>query len=306
MSRAKGNLVGVDIGGTKIRAVMCTPDFKIVADAEAPTPAREGGAMMAEVVHSLVEKLQGEGHGNPVAIGLGAAGVIDSANGVVRVASDSFSGWAGYPVTDRLQQLTGVPVTLGNDVNSFLQGEVTAGAVRGEGDVLAMMLGTGVGGALRLGGALFEGGHGGAGEIGHVPGFGNDLCSCGGRGHLETLASGRSIARRYQERTGREMVAAEVADLARGGDVWAEEIFATAGRGVARAISMVAGLLDIDAVVIGGGVSGAWDLLEPAVLGELRDAPPVNGRMPHIRRSSLGADAAALGAAVLAVDAAGR
>ncbi|EFG65618.1 ROK family protein, partial [Streptomyces sp. SPB074] len=107
--------------------------------------------------------------------------------GRILVASDSTRGWAGFAVTEAVESALGVPAFLDNDVNAFLLGEISAGAVRGERDVLGMTLGTGVGGAL------FPGPHGAAGEIGHIHGFGDLPCTCGGRGHLETLASGRSI-----------------------------------------------------------------------------------------------------------------
>jgi glucokinase len=223
--------------------------------------------------------------------------VVDSATGRILVASDSFTGWAGFAVTDAVEEALGVPAFLDNDVNAFLYGEVFGGAVRGESDVLGMTLGTGVGGALWTGGALFAGPHGAAGEIGHIPGFGDLLCSCGGRGHLETLASGRSIGARYADRTGRRLTAREVAQAADRGDQDALEVYRAAGAGIARAIVMTAGVVDITTVVVGGGVSRAWPLLEPLILASLAADPPVSGHPVRLVRAALAADAVPVGAA---------
>ncbi|WP_405666177.1 ROK family protein [Streptomyces sp. NBC_01166] len=215
-------------------------------------------------------------------------------------ASDSFSGWAGFAVTDAVEDALGVPAFLDNDVNAFLRGEVSGGAARGESDVLGITLGTGVGGALWSSGALYTGPHGAAGEIGHIPGFGDLLCTCGGRGHLETLASGRSIGARYADRTGRRLTAREVARAADDGDRDALAVYRAAGAGIARAIVMTAGLVDITTVVVGGGVSHAWNLLNPIVLASLAADPPVSGHPVRLVKAALGADAVPVGAAARA------
>jgi glucokinase len=219
---------------------------------------------------------------------------VDAREGRILVASDSFRDWAGFGVTAAFEEALGVPAFLDNDVNAFLRGEATAGAVAGEPDVLGMTLGTGVGGALWLDGALYGGPHGAAGEIGHIPGFGDLPCTCGGRGHLETLASGRAIAARYGERTGRELSAREVAAAS---DPDALAVYEDAGTAVARALLVTAGLLDVTTVVIGGGVSRAWTLLEPSILRALATEPPVSGHPVRVVPSLLGGDAVAVGAA---------
>ncbi|MBO4254295.1 ROK family protein, partial [Streptomyces griseorubiginosus] len=167
-------------------------------------------------------------------------------------------------------------------------------------DVLGMTLGTGVGGALWLKGALYDGSGGAAGEIGHVPGFGELACTCGGRGHLETLASGRSIAARYRERTGRGGTGRDVAEAAGRGDPDALAVFEAAGVAVARALLVTAGLLDVPTFVIGGGVSRSWSLLEPAVRRALSAEPPVSGRPLRVLPAGLGEDGVAVGAAARA------
>ncbi|MER8087666.1 ROK family protein [Streptomyces sp. NPDC058316] len=288
---------GVDIGGTTTQVVVCAEDLTVLDRAEVATPAADGGRAMIGAALGALAPLLERTPGRLAGCGVGAAGVVDSATGRILVASDSFAGWAGFAVTDAVEEALGVPAFLDNDVNAFLYGEVCGGAVRGESDVLGMTLGTGVGGALWTGGALFAGPHGAAGEIGHIPGFGDLLCSCGGRGHLETLASGRSIAARYADRTGHRLTAREVARAAGHGDQDALAVYRAAGAGIAQAIVMTAGVVDITTVVVGGGVSHAWPLLNPLILASLAADPPVSGHPVRLVRAALGADAVPVGAA---------
>ncbi|NDL56789.1 ROK family protein [Phytoactinopolyspora mesophila] len=296
---AVAQVVGVDLGGTKTRFVLTCEDLTVRAGLTRPTPALDGAdAMLTTVVEGVRELVRARG---PVAaVGIGTAGVVDHAGGRIVAASDSFSGWAGTNVVDVLRAELDVPVVLENDVNAFLYGERSGGAARGLRDVMGISLGTGVGGAIVLDGQLFRGRLGGAGEIGHVPGFGDEMCTCGQRGHLETLASGRAIARRYRQHTGVDVDAADVAGLARGGDPAATRTLAEAGQGVAQAALMVAGILDVHDVVVGGGVAQAWDVLGVHVRSALAQAEPVGGATITIRRGELGGDAAAIGAAALA------
>lgn len=288
---------GVDIGGTTTQVVLCTPELDVVDSREVPTPAAEGGTAMVGAALDALGLLLARAPARLRAVGVGAAGVVDARAGRVLVASDSFHAWAGFEVTATMEAALGVPVFLDNDVNAFLRGEVARGAVAGERHVLGMTLGTGVGGALWLDGTLYEGPRGAAGETGHIPGFGDLPCTCGGHGHLETLASGRSIAARYGERTGLDRNARAVAEAAERGDPDALAVYEAAGDAVARAILITAGMLDISTFVIGGGVSGAWTLLEPSIRAALTAEPPVSGHQVRVVRAGLGSAAVAVGAA---------
>ncbi|MEU9992794.1 ROK family protein [Streptomyces sp. NPDC048045] len=297
MTAPPGVLAGVDIGGTLTEVVLCAADLGVIDRFAVPTPAHEGGAAMVSAGLDALRLLLDRTPGRLLGVGIGAAGVVDARAGRILVASDSFRGWAGFPVTAAVEEALGVRAYLDNDVNAFLRGEVARGAVVGERHVLGMTLGTGVGGALWLDGRLYDGPHGAAGEIGHVPGFGDLRCTCGGRGHLETLASGRSITARYAERTGRTTTARGVAEAAALGDPDAFAVYEASGTAVARAILVAAGLLDVTTFVIGGGVSRAWALLEPSVRHTLTGEPPVSGRRIRVLPALLGGDAVAVGAA---------
>jgi glucokinase len=293
---------GVDIGGTKIRAAVVAPGGAVLASATAPTPS--GGEAMLDVAAHLVARAVASAGVPVAAVGVGAAGVVDPETGEVLAASDSFTGWVGTNLRDGIAARTGLRVVAANDVDSFLVGEATWGAVRGVRSAAGIALGTGVGGALWLDGALYRGA-GAAGEIGHMPGFGAARCTCGQRGHLETLASGRSVARRYSELGGGAGVeadagASEVEARALAGDETAVRVLADAGHAVGSAVLMLAALLDVGHVVVGGGLARAWDLLEPALLARLREEPPVSGHPVEVRRAVLGGDATVVGAAALA------
>ena len=295
-----GLLAGIDIGGTTTQAVLCDAGLRVLARAEAPTPALVSGYAMAATAVRLVRRLLDGTESCLSGIGIGAAGVVDPVAGRVLVASDSFAGWAGFPVASVIGDALDAPAFLDNDVNAFLRGEVSAGSIAGARDALGIMLGTGVGGALWIAGELYDGPHGAAGEIGHVPGFGEAECTCGGRGHLETLASGRSIAARYLALSGRCATAREVAQRAELGDADACGVFTVAADALAQGLLMTVGLLDVGTIVVGGGVSRSWSLLGPLVRDALARQPPVSGVTLRLEASGLGAIAVPLGAAARA------
>jgi len=301
MTPTRELFAGIDVGGTTTQVVLVDEQLREIGHASTRTPALEGGDAIVGAASALIDGLLAhEQDTRPLTgIGMGTAGVVDTENGRVSVVSDSFAGWAGFDIRGTLEARYDAPTTVANDVNAFLAGEMIAGAGRGSQNALGITLGTGVGGALWLDGRLFGGAHGAAGEIGHTPGFGSLPCTCGERGHLETLAAGRSISALYRSATGSSRTPAELSALAADGDAVATHIFQAAGEGVARAILIATALLDIETVVIGGGVSNAWPLLYPAIIGHLEAEPPVRGSAPAIVRGTLGDSAVAQGAAAL-------
>jgi glucokinase len=279
--------IGVDIGGTKIQVVRCDDDLRVLDSRRAESPAGRMLETALELTNELLEDVKG--------IGVGAAGVIDPRTGSVTTASDSFPGWEGTRPADLAGGL-GLPVVVDNDVNAFLHGEAKAGAARGFRHAFGITVGTGIGGALISDGVLLRGAGGGAGEIGHTPGFGDEPCTCGSRGHLESVASGLSISRRY----GAEVGAAQIADRARSGDAAALRVFEEAGAALGQAIATVATILDSEIAVLGGGVLGAWDLLEPACSAAVRASVLDTNAGLLIKPAQLGEHAVAIGAASLA------
>ncbi|CAM4038574.1 ROK family protein [Kibdelosporangium persicum] len=282
--------LGVDIGGTKIQLVRCDDDLRVLDSRRAESPR---GKILATAVE-LAAELAGDAKG----IGIGAAGVIDP-SGAVAATTEVFPGWEGTRLTDVVSRELGLPVVVDNDANAFLHGEATAGAARGYRHAFGITVGTGIGGAVISDGVLLRGASGGAGEIGHTPGFGDEPCTCGARGHLESIASGLSISRRY----GQAVSAAVIADRARNGDEEARRVFAEAGAALGQAVAVVATVLDSQIAVLGGGVAGAWDLLEPTCRATVQATVlPTNADLV-IETARLGAHAVAIGAAALAAQA---
>jgi glucokinase len=308
--------VGVDIGGTKIAALRISAEGEIRARTVIPTPATDQAAAMPAIEAAAAAVLED----GVSAIGVGLAGLIDVRSGVLLSAPNL--DWRNLAVSERLGARFGLPVTVDNDATVAAWGESRFGASRGSDDSLFVGVGTGIGGGIVAGGRLLRGAHGLAGEIGHIivePD--GPLCGCGNRGCWEQVASGLAIAR-----AGRRAVADEpgsmiarlaggdprrstgelVTEAAREGDAAAVQILTTVARRLGEGVAGLVNVLDPDVVVVGGGVGEAGDLL----LGPLREAylAAVEGAdvRPEvaIMPAQLGNDAGAIGAALLAIEAA--
>jgi glucokinase len=294
--------LGVDIGGTKTRVGLVGEDHRVLAVLEAPTPARDGARAVLEVVADLGRALAGRRAG-VAACGVGTAGVVDPVAGTVVASTDAIAGWAGVPLVQRLSAVLGLPVQVDNDANAFALGEAAAGAARGRAHVLAVTVGTGVGGALLLHGRLWRGAHHNAGELGHlpVPGFGDRRCTCGASGHLESVSAGPAMAARYRRLAGGDAVGfAEVARRAEAGDGSAIEVVEEGGGVLGELLAGLVNALDPESVVVGGGVAAPtgryWAAAERHFRRHLLPAVAGVPLLPAL----LGRDAVVVGAAELA------
>ncbi|MFI5611016.1 ROK family protein [Amycolatopsis sp. NPDC051903] len=290
-----GLWAGVDIGGSKTLVVVCDGDGQEFASVSVDSGAHLGGDAILDRAAALVTSVVPASA--LAGVGVGAAGVVEPETGRIVVTGDSFTGWAGTAVNAGLSaRLGGVPVLTENDVNAFLLGELSTS----DRHVLGVALGTGVGGAVFVDGALLHGGGTGAGEIGHVGDYGPAPCTCGQTGHLEAYASGRSLARRYALATGLEVRAEVVAEAALAGDQAALTVFTDAGRFLGEAITHACGLLGIATAVVGGSVTNSWALLEKPMQEALLAHPLLSGSPVDVRLARGGAKAVALGAVALA------
>ncbi len=203
--------IGVDLGGTKIYAVVLDGD-KVVAEGKRKTPTQGGPLAVVDAMAAVVTELGGTE--NVAGVGVGAPGVVDPADGTVRSAPN-LPGWMEpFGMSAALSEgLGGVPVAVDNDVNVGTLAEHRMGAGRGADNVLGVFVGTGVGAGLVLGGELRRGPSGAAGEIGHtIVRRGGRTCGCGGRGHLEAYAGRAVMERRAREleAKGRDTVLVEL------------------------------------------------------------------------------------------------
>jgi glucokinase len=257
-----------------------------------------------------------------LAVGVGAAGMVDVANGVLRFAPNL--AWRDLAIADRMRAALGIPVQLDNDANVAAYGEFRFGSGRGYRHVLLVAVGTGIGGGIIIDGRLFRGSNGYAAEIGHIvvePD--GPPCGCGNRGCWEQVASGNAIGR-----LGREEVAEHpgsvlarlaggdpqavtgklVTQAAQGGDPVATRILSEVGRRLGVGLAGLVNVLDPQVVVVGGGAAVAGDLLLEPTRAAFLDAVEAPDRRPSVPIvvAQLGTDAGAVGAAALALEELGR
>jgi glucokinase len=266
--------VGVDVGGTKVAAGVVDEDGRVVAQVRRATAAQVAGAAERTIAELVLELATA----HPVeAVGVGAAGLVDETRSVVRFAPNL--GWREQPLRALLEAATGLPVVVENDANAAAWAEYRFGAARGRDDVVMLTVGTGIGGALILGGLLYRGGFGLAGEVGHlVLDPDGPPCGCGRRGCWEQFASGNALlrearARAAEDRPGARLLlslgdgtpegvaGAHITAAARLGDQVALDVFAHAGFWLGRGMAELAAVLAPRCYVIGGGVSEAGELL---------------------------------------------
>ncbi|GAA3802192.1 ROK family glucokinase [Sphaerisporangium flaviroseum] len=307
--------IGVDVGGTKIAAGVVDEDGHIVENLLRPTPA-DSPDEVADTISEAVLELAGR-H-DVEAVGLGAAGFVDETRSIVRFAPNL--AWREEPLQKKVAERVNLPVVVENDANAMAWGEYRFGAGRGESHVVCVTVGTGIGGGMVFGGALFRGRWGMGAEMGHmqvVPA--GRLCGCGNLGCWEQYASGsalvheaRVVAAAEPDRAARmlELAGGSVSDIegehvtkaAREGDAAALTAFASMAEWLGQGMADIAAVLDPGCFILGGGVSRAIDLwIDQARASYLR-ALTAREHRPHadIRPAELGPSAGLVGAADLA------
>jgi glucokinase len=291
-------VLAIDIGGTKLASGIVSADGTISGERRVPTPRTDDPDELFAALAALATASVDDG-GLPIdGIGVGCGGPMRWPAGVVSPLH--IPAWRAFPLRARLIDAFDVPCAIDNDAKAFALGEHWLGEGREARALLGVVVSTGVGAGIVIAGRLVHGASGQAGHVGHVlvdPD--GPVCACGGRGCVESIASGRALERRAGT------APATIAEQARAGNAEASQIYLDAGRALARGIASAAALLDLELVVVGGGVAlGAWDLLEPPLRAELALRARVSfTRDLHVTRSALGQRAGLLGAAKLALDA---
>jgi fructokinase len=256
-------LIGVDFGGTKIEAIGLSPSGETLARKRIPTPREDYAASVGAVV-ALVAEIEAS-TGQRGSVGIGIPGAISADTGLVKNANSTWLN--GRPLASDLEAALGRPVRLENDANCLAVSEATDGAGAGAHVVWAVILGTGVGSGIAIGGRALSGRNRIAGEWGHNPlpwpradELPGPPCYCGDHGCLETFLSGPGFAADYLRRTGRNARAEEVMAAARSGEPDAQASFERYVDRLARGIAHVVNVLDPDAIVLGGGMSDIGEL----------------------------------------------
>jgi glucokinase len=310
-----GLIIGVDLGGTNIRAALADETGKILRHAGRPTAAHEGRASVLARIVATIREAAGSDLSNVRGIGIGAPGPLDPWKGIVHEAPN-LPGWFNVPLRDIVQTEFGIRTFVGNDANLAALAEHRFGAGRGANDLIYITISTGIGGGILIDGKLLLGADGFAGEVGHISVEPNGpQCNCGNVGCLEALAAGPAIARQAVERIQAgaasritELVASDLSQVtaatvdraAREGDPLAVEIFQRAGFYLGIGLVNLIHIFNPRLFVVGGGVSKAGDLIfKPAWAVVEERAMPSMKRDVHLKLAELGDDVGVLGGVAL-------
>jgi glucokinase len=302
--------IGVDFGGTTVKIGLCEEDQIIGKPAPIPTHAHETAAELIEAIASHADQLRAE---NPdiTALGVGVPGFVDFGKGYVHKLTN-VRGWDGVPLRDLLAERLGYTIAVENDANCMAYAEWRAGAGQGSTNMLAITLGTGVGGGLILNGRMHRGASSGAGEVGQMSIHWEGRTGVyENRGCLEQYIGHRQIAQHafelYKaaglERAREDCDPARLAEAARGGDKTALRVWDDVARMLTCELCNVCWLVSPDTIVIGGGIAGAGDLLFDPLRKHMEgQLHPVFWENLRIVPARFGNEAGIIGAARLALD----
>jgi glucokinase len=303
-------VIGVDLGGTKIAAGLVSPQNKIIEKIYVNTDIAEGPPAVVERIAQCVEQLYRAlpPRQKVAAIGVCCPGPLDHVTGVV-LDPPNLTGWVNIPLQRMLEKRLGLPAPIEHDAKAAALGEFHFGAGRPTNDMVFVVVGTGVGAAIIIGGELYRGSTNSAGEVGHITvDMNGPACSCGSNGCVEVYVAGPDLAQRFREAVAGQPLALPetidgryVAELAAQGQPQARQVFQQAGQALGVAIATMAHLFDINFYVIGGSVAQAGDLLlEPTRAAVRYRAFESIGSRVKVVASPLGDDAAILGCAWVA------
>jgi len=304
-------VIGVDLGGTQIRAIRTDLGGEKMARSQLPTEAASGGEAVVERIFTAIEEVLEEVEPKEViGIGIGAPGPMDGDGRIYD--PPNLTDWADISLTERIHERFDRPTFAGNDANLAALGEHRFGAGQGVDDLVYMTVSTGIGGGIISGGRLLLGARGYAAEIGHQTLIAEGpICGCGQPGHLEALASGPSIARNAVQRLeegesstiadfGQEITGKSVTEAAKAGDELAQELIAQAGFYIGLGLANLIHILEPQRILIGGGVSLAADLrFEPIRETVLQHVMSPIYREVEIQPAALGADVGLMGGVAL-------
>ncbi len=301
---------GVDVGGTTVKLGLFDLDGRVLDKWEIPTVKdNEGASILPDVAESIRKKMKEKGieEKDLVGIGIGVPGAVD-AEGTL-VGGSVNIGWRPFNIPKALNAYINVPVKVANDANAAAFGEMWQGGGKGYRNMVAVTLGTGVGGGIIVNGSIITGATGAAGEIGHIHIEDNETeeCGCKNKGCLEQYASATGIVRLARRRLAEDdapstlregnLSAKAVFDAVKAGDKVAIEIAGRFGRYLGKGLAAVANVVNPEVFVIGGGVSKAGEILLEFVRPELDKYafPPCRG--VKLALAELGNDAGIYGAA---------
>jgi glucokinase len=298
-----GYSIGVDLGGTNLRAAALDEQGKILNRIAEPANFDAGPEKVAGEIVRLIDSLRQRVGDGLIGVGIGVPGFIDIDKGIV-VGAANLPGFDGFPVRDRIQEHLQTHIVLENDANAAALGEMWMGAGRNVKDLILLTLGTGIGGGIVMDGKIMHGSFGMAGEFGHMTVFADgNPCGCGNYGCLEKHASATAIAAmgKMMHFAGESEITAErVYELAIAGNPRATQVFEAMGRALGIAIASLVNIFNFPLYLLSGGPLPAWSIFSPAMFSEIHKRAFTFARIgARVEKALLGADAGLYGAAYL-------
>jgi glucokinase len=296
--------IGVDLGGTNLRAAAISSDGEILDKSSGRTELSAGrDAVIADIVEAIVTLRDRRNGARLAGVGIGVPGFIEIEKGLI-VGSNNLPEFEGFPVRDDIERRLGIPVILENDANAAALGEKWIGAGRDVKDLVLITLGTGIGGGIISNGRILHGFVGMAGELGHTTVIPNgNPCGCGNTGCLEKHASATAISSMARLMSiGDNLTSEDVYKLAQAGDNRATRIFESMGSALGIAIGNLINIFNFPLFLLSGGPLPAWHLFAPSMMEEIerrsftyRHAKPKT----RVEKAILGSEAGLFGAAYL-------
>lgn len=292
--------VAIDLGGTNLKSAVVNSSGKILHQQTIPSKSKESAEEMLDHLILSIQRELDWGTRKRIkilGIGLGIPGIVSPDRGIV-YQSPHFPNWKNFPILKKLKEKFSLSLVMSNDANMAALGEGWIGAARGKRNFVLLTLGTGIGGAIIIDQKIFHGDSGFAGEIGHLVIDRHGLpCNCGGRGCLEMYASSTGIShalvRQFPSPSPKTLF-----ELAKKKDSFALKIYQQFGEALGVGIASILNLLDIETILLGGGLSAAWKFFIPSTLESIsKHIYETTAKRIHLKKAKLGNQAGVIGAA---------
>lgn len=305
--------IAIDLGGTNLRAGLVTQEGKILNQEKVPAPSRLKIQESLEQIAAVIEKIRGAAQDKEIAgIALGIPGIVDIKKGIIYQAPH-FPNWKNLEIRSCLEKKFATKVFVDNDCHMIARGEAWKGAGKGLENFMLLTLGTGIGGAIFWKGEILSGDSGFGGELGHIviQAEGGRPCECGSRGCFEMYASSSGILygiendgdgahnrEQFLDRVGgvSKVTAEKLYEAAKEGDIFAHSVFKRMGTSLGIGVASLVNVTGIETIILGGGLSGAWDFFIEPLKEELarRTFREAAARV-KMKRALLGDEAGLLG-----------
>lgn len=300
-------IIGVDLGGTNLKVALLNTKYKVLAKQTLSTQRFKNKENLISALQQSINKVIETNKlkkSDILGIGLGLPGPVDNKLGIAHFFPN-IPGFREVNLKSILQKKLNLPVFLDNDAKLMCLAEYNFGRGQGFNNVLCLTLGTGVGGAVILDKRLYRGANNAAGEIGHIPlNEKGPVCNCGGNACLEAYIGNNRIAKLAKFKFKRDIFLEELSALAKAGNKQALSIWLEVGRHLGIVLSGIVNLLNLDAIIIGGGVANSGKILFDKVRKTIKQrAMSIQARHVKIFKAKLGSSAGLVGAAIMVKEA---